>query len=141
MRLQLDARRRLQHAARWSQLVECSDEYLCTGGTYRRVSKQAGAFRVDSTFRTCLAHERRSQGRRKRGPGAQPPTPPPTLKLGEAHTVWPLHFLTHKSCCIVLHCCSWTGLVSEFSVQCGRLRRITWLSCSRYGNTNFPVGN
>jgi len=26
------AARCLQHAARWSQLVERSDEYLCTGG-------------------------------------------------------------------------------------------------------------
>jgi len=37
MRLQLDARRCLQ------QLVQRSDEYLCTGEAYR---KQAGAFRV-----------------------------------------------------------------------------------------------
>jgi len=35
MTLQLDARRRLQHATRWSQLVERSDEYLYTGGAYR----------------------------------------------------------------------------------------------------------
>ena len=52
MTLQLDARRCLQHAARWSQLVERSDEYLYTGGAYRkiiiRVSKQAVAFRVDT---------------------------------------------------------------------------------------------
>jgi len=34
--LQLDARRCLQHAAWWSQLVEHSDEYLCTGGAYRK---------------------------------------------------------------------------------------------------------
>jgi len=37
--------------------VEHSDEYLCTGGAYRRhysgVSKQAGAFLVHSTFLTC----------------------------------------------------------------------------------------
>ena len=33
--------------------VEHSDE--CTDGAYRRVSKQAGAFRVHSIFRTCLA--------------------------------------------------------------------------------------
>ena len=38
--------------------VKRNDEYLCTGGDYRmpiysRVSKQAGAIRVHSTFRTC----------------------------------------------------------------------------------------
>ena len=49
MTLQLDAR---QHAARWSQLVERSDEYLCTGGAYQ---KQAGAFLVDSTLRICFS--------------------------------------------------------------------------------------
>ena len=56
MTLQLDARRCLQHATRWSQLVERSDEYLCTGGALRkhRLSKQAGTFRVDSAFRTCF---------------------------------------------------------------------------------------
>jgi len=47
-----------RHAARCA--VERSDEYLCTGGRrglpqkYTKVSKQAGAFRDHSTFRTCF---------------------------------------------------------------------------------------
>jgi len=43
----------LQHAAWWSQLVECSDKYLCTGGAYRNrsgVSKQAPSGSITSTF-------------------------------------------------------------------------------------------
>jgi len=34
-------------------MEERSDEYLCTGGA-SRVSKQAGAYRVDCSFGTCL---------------------------------------------------------------------------------------
>ena len=44
--------------------VKRNDEYLCTGGrpglpyANTRLSKQAGAFRVHSTFRTCFALRR-----------------------------------------------------------------------------------
>jgi len=54
------AQRPSQWAAAARCAVEHSDEYLCTGGklclpwAYARVSKQAGAFQVHSTFRTCL---------------------------------------------------------------------------------------
>jgi len=44
-------------AARWA--VERSDEYLCGAGlteAYSRVSKQAGAFPVHSSFRTCFTN-------------------------------------------------------------------------------------
>ena len=51
------AQRAAQLPATARRAMERSDEYLCAGGAYRgaysRVSKQAGAFRVHSTFRTC----------------------------------------------------------------------------------------
>jgi len=47
---------RLQHNARWSVVMNIYAQ--AAGGAYRRhcsrVSKQAGAFRVHSTFCTCL---------------------------------------------------------------------------------------
>ena len=55
------AQRATQRSAAARCAVERSDEYLCTGWAYRRhtdysrVSKQAGAFRVHTTFRICLS--------------------------------------------------------------------------------------
>jgi len=62
MRLQLDARRCLLHAARSVEPIGGAYECLCTSGAYlkdivhnSRLSKlQAGAFQVDSIFRICF---------------------------------------------------------------------------------------
>jgi len=53
----------------------------------------------------------------------------PTLKLGGTYCIWPLtfwHLKVAAFCCIVPVGRVWCLYI--FSVQCGRLRQITWLS-------------